>query len=321
PMHKPGTTIGFCALGGMMSFLSPGATAFALQHGMKYHYSEVVDLTRKMRTVMNAVCTPVGGIDPARKSLYSRLQEKYNLKLSVNPMIQFGGRWYAYSHQPQAPMFTHQVAWRALIPAEPGARPVAQVFVAPGRHLVSYPLQGGLRNIVAVEERRRWVEESWSLRDDPRALRAAFEGFCPQVQGWLAQVEQPWLWGLFRHAVAARWQGDGAVILGDAAHPTLPFLAQGAVMAIEDAWVLAESLARHDSDTAALAAYQAARAPRCRQIVEAANRNARNYHLSGAARVVAHLGLRGLGLVAPGRLLAQYDWVYDHDVTGGAGTA
>ena len=83
-----------------------------------------------------------------------------------------------------APFFTHQVAWRAVIPAEPGAAPVAEVHMAPGKHLVSYPLRDGrLRNIVAVEERHRWVEEGWSLRDDPMELRLAFERFGPKVRG------------------------------------------------------------------------------------------------------------------------------------------
>lgn len=216
-----------------------------------------------------------------------------------------------------APFFTHQVAWRALIPCDDDAPRVAQVFMGAGRHLVSYPLGRGLRNIVAVEERRRWVEEGWNLRDDPLTLRAAFEDFCPTVQGWLAQVEEPWLWGLFRHPVATHWHGPGAAILGDAAHPTLPFLAQGAVMAMEDAWVLAEALANHETDGAAFAAYQAARAPRCTAIVEAANKNARNYHLSGMGRTLGHLGLRAVSAVAPGQILRRFDWVYSHDVTKG----
>ena len=72
-----------------------------------------------------------------------------------------------------------------------------------GRHLVSYPLRGGsLRNIVAVEERRQWVEEGWNLPDDPMEMRLAFERFSPRVQGWLEQVSDVWLWGLFRHPVA-----------------------------------------------------------------------------------------------------------------------
>jgi salicylate hydroxylase len=217
-----------------------------------------------------------------------------------------------------APFFTHQVAWRALIPGELGAAPVAQVFMGPGRHLVSYPLRGGaLRNIVAVEERHRWAEESWSATDDPLALRVAFEGFAAPVPGWLEQVAEVNLWGLFRHPVAARWWGHGAAVLGDAAHPTLPFLAQGANMALEDAWVLAAALAGHDTAEAAFAAYQQARQGRVTRIVAAANANARNYHLKGAMRQIGHLGLRLGGLLAPGLALSRFDWLYDFDVTQG----
>ena len=220
----------------------------------------------------------------------------------------------------ETPFFTGQVAWRAVIPAEAGARPVAEVHMGPGRHLVSYPLRGGtLRNIVAVEERKRWAEESWTLRDDSMDLRLAFEGFSPRVRGWLDQVEDPWLWGLFRHEVARDWikllPEGAAAILGDAAHPTLPFLAQGASMGLEDAWVLADALARHDTVAAALLAYQAARKPRCTRIVGAANANARAYHLKGLPRVVGHTGLRILGRMAPAAMLNRFDWLYGHDVT------
>lgn len=219
-----------------------------------------------------------------------------------------------------APFFTRQVAWRALVPCEPGALPVAEVHMGPGRHLVSYPLRGGtIRNIVAVEERNRWVDEGWSLRDDPIELRLAFEGFSSRVRGWLEQVEDVWLWGLFRHPVAKRWYHAGesgaAAILGDAAHPTLPFLAQGASMGLEDAWGLARSLAGHDSPAAALAAWQSARAPRCARIVAAANRNARAYHLSGPVRDLAHLGLKLGNRLAPQLALKRFDWLYGHDVT------
>ncbi|WP_374393915.1 FAD-dependent monooxygenase [Tabrizicola sp.] len=221
---------------------------------------------------------------------------------------------------PEQPFFTHQVAWRAVIPCEPGAAPVAEVHMGPGRHLVSYPLRGGsLRNIVAVEERDRWAEESWTLRDDAITLRIAFERFSPRIRGWLDRVEDPWLWGLFRHQVADAWVkpvGQGGVpILGDAAHPTLPFLAQGASMGLEDAWVLAQSLATHDTPAAALAAYQSARKPRTTRIVAAANANARAYHLSGLPRMIGHTGLRLLGRFSPGMMLSRFDWLYDHDVT------
>ncbi|MEM9241302.1 MAG: FAD-dependent monooxygenase, partial [Pseudomonadota bacterium] len=138
-----------------------------------------------------------------------------------------------------APFFTGQTAWRATLPNVSGRAPEARVHMGPKRHVVSYPLRGGaLLNLVAVQERDTWIEESWSQEDSPDTLRAAFADFCPEVQEMLAAVERVHLWGLFRHPVAPEWHRGGAVLLGDAAHPMLPFLAQGASMALEDAWVL-----------------------------------------------------------------------------------
>lgn len=215
-----------------------------------------------------------------------------------------------------SPFFTGQVCWRALIAGDDGPS-VAQVFMGPGRHLVSYPLRGGrLRNIVAVQERDAWAAEGWYHSDDTDNLREAFADFGGPVPEWLAAVDQVALWGLFRHEVARQWHdGRGrAALLGDAAHPTLPFLAQGANMALEDAAHLARAACDADRG-AALARYEAQRAPRCRAIVAAANRNARAYHLSGAAAFVGHNALRVLGQIAPNAPLRRFAWVYDHDAT------
>lgn len=221
----------------------------------------------------------------------------------------------------EQPFFTGQIAWRALIPGDPGDANLAEVHMGPGRHLVSYPLRGGLlRNLVAVEDRRAWVQEGWSLRDDPMEMRLAFQDFSPRVKGWLDRVQDVWLWGLFRHQVAETWVKTlavgGVAILGDAAHPTLPFLAQGAAMGLEDAWVLADLLDRMDLD-AGLRTYQSSRQPRCSRIVQAANANAKAYHLSGPMRGLAHAGLRLGGRLFPAAALARYDWLYGHDVTAG----
>lgn len=221
----------------------------------------------------------------------------------------------------EVPFFTGQVAWRALIPGDEGPA-VAEVHMGPGRHLVSYPLRGGaLRNIVAVEERGGWAAEGWSIPGDPAEMQHAFASFSPKVRGWLDQVAEVGLWGLFRHKVAPVWQRalplGGVAILGDAAHPTLPFLAQGAAMALEDAWVLAASLSHTETLAAGLAAYQIARQTRCTRIVAAANDNARAYHLRGPVRRLAHLGLRVGGAIAPELALSRYDWLYGHDVTRG----
>lgn len=216
------------------------------------------------------------------------------------------------------PFFTGQVAWRALIPGDGGA-PVAQVFMGPGRHLVSYPLRGGaLRNIVAVQERTTWAAEGWNHPDDPEVLQQVFSAFGGPVPHWLAQVREVYLWGLFRHPVADRWtDGQGrAALLGDAAHPTLPFMAQGANMALEDAFSLARNLAARAADpAAALAGYAAERAPRVRAVVAKANANARNYHLRGPVAPLAHGVLRLASAVAPGAALNRYAWIYDYDVT------
>jgi salicylate hydroxylase len=212
------------------------------------------------------------------------------------------------------PFFTGQVAWRALV-SDPDAAPEVQVFMAPGRHLVTYPLAWGLRNVVAVEERDGWAAEGWQHEDDPDNLARAFSGFAPEVRGWLDRIEQVHLWGLFRHPVAMRWHDGRRAILGDAAHPTLPFLAQGANMALEDAWVLGDRLGRLPADEA-FTAYQSARRDRVIRVIAAANANARNYHLSSpVVRGIAHMALRIGGAVAPAQTLRRFDWIYGHDVT------
>lgn len=215
------------------------------------------------------------------------------------------------------PFFTRQVAWRALIPATGNSPVQATVWMGPGRHLVTYPVRGGaFLNIVAVEERGNWADEGWTHEDTSDNLRKAFADFAPEVQDLLAQVETVNIWGLFRHPVAGHWYNGPAAILGDAAHPTLPFLAQGANLALEDAWVLSACLERYPDRETALAAYQAERVPRVTKAIEAANRNARNYHLRfPPLRLAAHSALRVAGL-KPGMMLKRFDWLYKHDVTG-----
>lgn len=216
---------------------------------------------------------------------------------------------------PETPFFTGQTAWRALIPCGRDEAPQAQIFMGPGRHLVSYPLGGNLRNIVAVVEGRDWQDEGWSHPGDPQELRQLFARFRGPVTEWLAAVDSPSVWGLFRHPVATHWHGPGLALVGDAAHPTLPFIAQGAVMAIEDGWVLAACLDATPEQEAALRRYQDLRRPRCIRIVEAANANARNYHLRGPARAVAHAGLRAISRFAPTTMIERFAWLYDYDPT------
>ncbi len=208
--------------------------------------------------------------------------------------------------------FTGQVAWRALVPASNPA-PQATVTMGPGRHIVSYPLRdGSLTNIVAVQERDQWAEEGWHIEDDPNNLRAAFSDFGGPVAQVLRQVERANLWGLFRHPVAEKWVRQGAVLLGDAAHPTLPFLAQGANLALEDAWMLARVV----KSGRELEHYERLRKPRAAKVVAAASGNAWKYHLHpGPLRRAAHLALSLGSTLAPGRMMGQFNWIYGYDVT------
>jgi salicylate hydroxylase len=208
--------------------------------------------------------------------------------------------------------FTGQVAWRAVLP-ENSPDPRATVTMGPGRHIVRYPLQGGkMTNLVAVQERDLWAEEGWHHSDDPENLRAAFADFGGPASALLEQVHDVSLWGLFRHPVAETWSRESAVLLGDAAHPTLPFLAQGANLALEDAWVLAQ-IVKEGQD---LRQYQALRKSRASKVVAAASGNAWKYHLHpGLIRRAAHTALSFGSRLAPGVMMKQFDWIYSHDVT------
>lgn len=213
---------------------------------------------------------------------------------------------------PTKAQFTGQVAWRALVPAQ-SPLPEATVSMGPGRHVVSYPLRGGhLMNIVAVQERDAWADEGWNHTDDPQNLKSAFSDFGGPVASIINAVDRVRVWGLFRHPVAETWLKGNVALIGDAAHPTLPFLAQGANLALEDAWVLADCLTNRSD----LNRFTEIRRPRAAKVVNAASGNAWKYHLHpGPVRWVAHHALSLGSRLLPGRLMGQFDWIYSHDVT------
>lgn len=221
----------------------------------------------------------------------------------------------------QSAKFTGQVAWRGIIPAEnlpAGAvKNAATVYMAAGRHLVTYPMRGGsVINFVAVEERDEWADEGWNIPDTPENLRRAFSGGGREVQTILSAVEKTFLWGLFNHPYLSHWTKDNVALVGDACHPMLPFLAQGAVMALEDAWVLARELDQAEDVASGLLAYERICKPRATRVQKAAASNATAYHLqNGPARLVAHTGLKTLSRLAPSTLLGRFDWLYGKDVT------
>ena len=188
------------------------------------------------------------------------------------------------------PMFAGQVAWRAVVPAErlppELARRVSAVWWGPRRHFVSYPVRGGaLVNCVGVVERGGWEVESWTEPGEHAELAADFAGWHADVRTRIDEMPRDALykWAIFHRPPAPRWSHGAVTLLGDAAHPMPPFLAQGAAMAIEDAAVLAACLKGAGDVASRLARYEAVRRGRAVLVHRLSRRNAKAFHLSGIA--------------------------------------
>ena len=188
----------------------------------------------------------------------------------------------------EAPAFTGNVAWRALVSAEclpkGRVRPVTSCWWGPGRHFVHYYVRGGaLVNCVCVVEKAGWEVESWTERGKPEELKADFAGWHADIQTLIDHMDPSALykWALHDRPPLDPW-GEGLVtLLGDACHPMLPFMAQGAATAIEDAAVLASCLAAEEGTAASLRRYENLRRPRTAWIQARSRRNAKLFHLSG----------------------------------------
>jgi salicylate hydroxylase len=215
-----------------------------------------------------------------------------------------------------SPRFTGRTAWRAIVPAEMlGGHfrtPQVNLWLGPGGHLVHYPVRAGKAvNIVAVARDNRHSTSptrAWSTDADRDEVLAHFGSSAwAREARELLEIPQQWQkWALYDRAPLRHWGSGPVTLVGDAAHPMLPFLAQGAAMAIEDAAVLSGALARAP-DESGLRAYEAARQARTARVHRAARRNDRHYHLGRFAAPVRDAVLRVLG---GERIIAQYDWLY-----------
>ena len=215
----------------------------------------------------------------------------------------------------EPPRFSGRVAWRALVPAAevpPEFRePMIHLWLGADAHLVHYPVKGGKVINIVVITADDWNAEGWSepaSRIDllPRLTAARW---APQARA-LVRLPEAWLkWALFERRPLMNWTQDAAALLGDAAHPMLPFLAQGGAMAIEDAVVAAQCLARRPDDAAAaLRTYAAIRRGRTRRVQRQAARNGQHYHLKGVSAMVRNAAM---GVMGGEHLLRHYDWLYD----------
>jgi salicylate hydroxylase len=213
------------------------------------------------------------------------------------------------------PRFSGRTAWRALIPAKDVAAefrdPLIHLWLGRDAHLVHYPLRSGkVINVVIITE-DDWSGTGWSEPASRVDLLKHFSAaqWAPQAHA-LIRAPETWLkWALYDSRPLPRFSQGAATLLGDAAHPMLPFLAQGAAMAIEDAIVAARCLARIPDDAEkALRSYSAIRRTRTRKVQRLAARNGARYHLKGPAAMLRNATMRVMG---GERFLSHYDWLYD----------
>jgi salicylate hydroxylase len=212
------------------------------------------------------------------------------------------------------PRFAHRTAWRALIPAgtvpEQFREPDIYLWLGLDAHLVHYPVKSGrLINIVGIVY-DEWKQAGWSAAGDRNEIMRHFArwSWAEQARALIALPDQWLKWALYDRKTPFR-AGEGAVtLLGDAAHPMLPFIAQGAAMAIEDAAVLGAMLWRYRDDPAdALRAYEGARWHRVARAQQAARKQGRIYGLTGPEAAIRNLGMR---LKGGEKLRQRYDWIY-----------
>ncbi len=176
---------------------------------------------------------------------------------------------------PDQPRFTGQVAWRCLVDAQAAAPHMgagtSAVYIGPGAFLNRYHVRkGALVNCVAIAASDAWREEGWTIPSTYEEFLSVYGDWHADVLGLMAKAQpgQFFKWALYDRDPVQTWVTDRVALLGDAAHPILPFMGMGAALAMEDAIVLARCLTATDDVAAGLRAYQRTRAPRCARAVQ-----------------------------------------------------
>ncbi|MEP3654269.1 MAG: FAD-dependent monooxygenase [Litorimonas sp.] len=219
---------------------------------------------------------------------------------------------------PDSAQFTGNVAWRTVVPTallgDLAPNPTACAWFGPGRHAVTYRLgvDGNVVNFVGVVEQDNWQEEGWSIPGIKENLQNDFKGWHPVIRNIIENADDLYRWALFDRPPLERWVDDSVALMGDAAHPMLPFLAQGAAMAVEDAWVLAEVISNGDD----LSEYQNRRHIRTTKVQAASRANMGLFHkVSRTAQLMTYGPMWMAGKMAPNIVHRRMDWLYGFDVT------
>lgn len=222
------------------------------------------------------------------------------------------------------PRFTGHVAWRGMVPAEALPKqlipPTATAWLGPARHFVHYYVRGGeLVNFVGVVESDRGSSESWREHGDRAELAEDFAAWHPMVRTLIDAQGDLFKWALYDRDPLPGWTRGSITLLGDACHPMLPYLAQGAAMAIEDAWVLSRMLERWEDDPArGLSEYQRYRLPRTMKVQRRSRDQGEEFHLRETWPALRRnfklaLGTRYLPEIA----MSRFDWLHGYDCIRG----
>ena len=282
-----------------------------LQAALVNSAQDALDVTLKLGTRVDDFVAHVHGVTVQGRSDRKTVDERGVALIGAD------GLWSSVSaklHRQRAPSFRHRTAWRALVPADSMPdefrTPFVHLWLGLNAHLVHYPVKGGrLINIVAIVH-DEWKNIGWQAAGERAEILRHFArwSWAEKARELLA-IPEHWLkWALFDRSGPFRGGVGPVTLIGDAAHPMLPFLAQGAGMAIEDAAVLADLLSKYLDDPAdALRAYEGARHVRTARAQQASRRQARIYGRTGPEAVIRNLGMRLLG---GERLRARHDWLY-----------
>jgi salicylate hydroxylase len=287
-----------------------------LQVTLAHAATQTPGITLKLGTRVEDFVVQTNGVTVSARNAGGTLNE------TGTAFIAADGLWSATRKRlghDAPPRFAQRAAWRALIPAKDVspefAAPLVRLWLGPTAHLVHYPVKfGDLINVVVIMD-DTWNAPGWSEPASRADLlgriskSVAKSDWAPEALSLISTPENWLKWALYDLKPIPCWSQGPVALLGDAAHPILPYLAQGAAIAIEDAAVIAQCLARMpDNPTEALRTYWAVRNARAHKVQRLAARNGARYHLSGVRAMVRNLAMRTLG---GARLLHHYDWLYD----------